>query len=48
MLETLVVLLGAAAIAVHISRRLGFGSILGYLVAGVAVGPAGLGLVSDV
>ncbi len=48
MLETLVVLLGAAAVAVHISRRLGFGSILGYLVAGVAVGPAGLGLVSDV
>src|SRR5215212_1041621 len=42
MLETLVVLLGAAAIAVHVSR------ILGYLVAGVAVGPAGLGLVSDV
>ena len=48
MLETLVVLLGAAAVAVHISRRLGFGSILGYLVAGVAVGPAGLGLVTDV
>src|SRR5215218_7141660 len=48
MLGTLVVLLGAAAIAVHISRRLGFGSILGYLVAGVAVGPAGLGLISDV
>src|SRR3712207_6888633 len=48
MLEPLVVLLGAAAVAVHISRRLGFGSILGYLVAGVAVGPAWLGLVSDV
>jgi monovalent cation:proton antiporter-2 (CPA2) family protein len=48
MLETLVILLGATAIAVHISRRLGFGSILGYLVAGVAIGPSGLGLISDV
>ncbi|MGH7115632.1 MAG: monovalent cation:proton antiporter-2 (CPA2) family protein [Stellaceae bacterium] len=48
MLETLVVLLGATAIAVPISRRLGFGSILGYLFAGVVIGPAGLGLVTDV
>ncbi len=48
MLETLVILLRATAIAVHISRRAGFGSILGYLVAGVAIGPAGLGLISDV
>ena len=48
MLETLVILLSATAIAVHISRRAGFGSILGYLVAGVAIGPAGLGLISDV
>ncbi len=39
MLETLVILLGATAVAVHISRRLGFGSILGYLVAGVVIGP---------
>ncbi|SDC95425.1 monovalent cation:proton antiporter-2 (CPA2) family protein [Belnapia rosea] len=48
MLETLVILLGATAIAVHISRRLGFGSILGYLVAGVAIGPDGFRLISDV
>lgn len=48
MLETLVVLLGAIVIAVPISRRLGFGSILGYLIAGVAIGPAGLRLVTDV
>lgn len=48
MLETLVVLLAATAIAVPVSRRLGFGSILGYLVAGVAIGPAGLRLVADV
>jgi CPA2 family monovalent cation:H+ antiporter-2/glutathione-regulated potassium-efflux system protein KefB len=48
MLETLVVLLAATAVAVPISRRLGFGSILGYLVAGMAIGPAGLRLVADV
>jgi glutathione-regulated potassium-efflux system ancillary protein KefC/glutathione-regulated potassium-efflux system protein KefB len=38
----------AAAIAVPISRRLGFGSVLGYLAAGVAIGPWALGLVDDV
>jgi CPA2 family monovalent cation:H+ antiporter-2/glutathione-regulated potassium-efflux system protein KefB len=48
MLETLVALLAATAIAVPISRRLGFGSILGYLVAGVVIGPSGLRLVTDV
>lgn len=48
MLETLVALLAAAVVAVPISRRLGFGSVLGYLVAGAAIGPLGLGLVSDV
>jgi CPA2 family monovalent cation:H+ antiporter-2/glutathione-regulated potassium-efflux system protein KefB len=48
MLQTLVVLLAATAIAVPITRRLGFGSILGYLLAGVAIGPSGAGLVTDV
>jgi Kef-type K+ transport system membrane component KefB len=48
MLETLVALLGATAIAVPISRRLGFGSILGYLSAGVIIGPSGLRLVTNV
>ena len=48
MLETLVALLGATAVAVPISRRLGFGSILGYLIAGVVIGPSGLRLVTDV
>jgi monovalent cation:proton antiporter-2 (CPA2) family protein len=48
MLLTLVALLIAVAIAVPVSRRLGLGSVLGYLVAGVAVGPRGAGLVSDV
>ena len=36
--------LGAAAIAVPIFNRLKLGSILGYLAAGVAVGPSGLNL----
>lgn len=48
MIETLVALLGATAIAVPISRRLGFGSILGYLVAGAVIGPSGLRLVTGV
>ncbi len=48
MLETLVVLLAATAIAVPLSRRLGFGSILGYLVAGIVIGPSALRLVTDV
>jgi monovalent cation:proton antiporter-2 (CPA2) family protein len=48
MLATLVALLAAATIAVPLSRRAGFGSVLGYLVAGVAIGPAGLRLVTDV
>jgi monovalent cation:proton antiporter-2 (CPA2) family protein len=48
MIATLVALLLASAICVPISRRLGFGSVLGYLVAGVVIGPMGLRLVSDV
>ena len=48
MLLTLVYLLTAAVIFVSISRRLGFGSILGYLVAGTVIGPSGLGLVTDI
>jgi len=48
MLKTLVALLAAITIAVPLSRRLGLGSILGYLVAGIAIGPAGLRLITDV
>ncbi len=40
-----VVLLGAALIAVLVFRRLGLGAVLGYLVAGIAIGPDGLGLI---
>lgn len=39
--------LTAAVILVPIAARLGLGSVLGYLVAGVAIGPWALGLVGD-
>jgi len=43
-----VLFLAAALVAVPLSIRLGFGSVLGYLVAGVAIGPSVLGLVTQV
>jgi len=42
-----IVLLGAAVLAVPLFRRLGLGSILGYLAAGLLVGPSALGLFDD-
>jgi len=42
------IFLGAAVVAVPLSKRLGLGSVLGYLLAGAAIGPWGLRLVSDV
>ena len=39
------VYLAAAVISVPIAKRLGLGSVLGYLIAGVAIGPFALGLV---
>ncbi len=40
--------LAAAVIVVPLSRALGLGAIIGYLVAGIAIGPWGLGLVTNV
>ena len=40
--------LGAAVLAVPVAQRLGLGSVLGYLLAGMAVGPFALGLIGDV
>jgi glutathione-regulated potassium-efflux system ancillary protein KefC len=40
--------LAAAVIAVPLSRAIGLGSILGYLAAGIAIGPWVLGLVTNV
>lgn len=42
------IFLGAAVVMVPLAKRLGLGSVLGYLAAGAAIGPWGLGLVSDV
>lgn len=36
-------LLGAAVVGVPLFKRLGLGSILGYLAAGLTIGPFGLG-----
>jgi monovalent cation:proton antiporter-2 (CPA2) family protein len=46
-LEQALVYLAAGVIAVPVFKRLGLGSVLGYLVAGVAIGPWGMRLVSD-
>ncbi|MES2878753.1 MAG: glutathione-regulated potassium-efflux system protein KefC [Pseudomonadota bacterium] len=40
--------LSAAVLAVPLSKALGLGSIIGYLAAGMAIGPWGLGLVTNV
>lgn len=47
MLEQVVVFLVAAVAVVPLFRRWKLGSVLGYLVAGMAIGPWGLGLVAD-
>ncbi|MBE4582104.1 glutathione-regulated potassium-efflux system protein KefB [Vibrio navarrensis] len=47
-LQTSVIFLSAAVVAVSLAQRFGLGSVLGYLLAGVAIGPWGLGVISDV
>jgi len=46
-LLNVVILLLAAIVSVPLSRRLGLGSVLGYLLAGVAIGPFALKLITD-
>ncbi|MDR3418312.1 MAG: monovalent cation:proton antiporter-2 (CPA2) family protein [Nevskia sp.] len=48
MLADIVLFLAAAVIAVPLFKRLGLGSVLGYLAAGIAIGPWGLGLIANV
>jgi glutathione-regulated potassium-efflux system protein KefB len=43
----IVALLGAAVVAAPLFKRLGLGSVLGYLAAGIAVGPFGLRVFTD-
>ena len=38
----------AAVIAVPLSKRVGLGSVLGYLIAGAVIGPWGIGLITNV
>jgi glutathione-regulated potassium-efflux system ancillary protein KefC len=47
-LTNALVYLAAAVIAVPLSKRLGMGTVLGYLAAGILIGPYGLGLISAV
>ena len=46
-LAQVVVVLAAGVVAVPIFRRLGLGSVIGYLAAGLAVGPSGLAFFAD-
>jgi glutathione-regulated potassium-efflux system ancillary protein KefC len=48
LMREVLVFLAAAVICVPIAARFGLGSVLGYLIAGAAIGPWGLGLISDV
>ena len=46
-IERALVFIGSAVLLVPVFQRLGFGSVLGYLIAGVVVGPYGLQFISD-
>jgi monovalent cation:proton antiporter-2 (CPA2) family protein len=48
MLGQISIFLAAAVIAIPIFRRFKLGSVLGYLMAGIIIGPSALGLVSEV
>ena len=48
LLVNTLIYLSAAVIAVPLAKRLGLGSVLGYLIAGVAIGPWGLRLINNV
>jgi len=44
-LQQIIIFLGVSLVCVPIAKRLGLGSVIGYLGAGVLIGPFGLGLV---
>ncbi|MDZ3837432.1 MAG: monovalent cation:proton antiporter-2 (CPA2) family protein [Rhodospirillales bacterium] len=48
MLAEAAIFLTAAVLTVPVSRRLGLGAVLGYLIAGAVIGPGGLGFVFNV
>jgi len=41
------IMLGAALVLVLVFRRFGIGAVLGYLIAGILIGPHGFGLISE-
>ncbi len=47
LLQTAVIFLFAAVLAVPLAKRLQLGAVIGYLLAGVAIGPQALGLIRD-
>jgi glutathione-regulated potassium-efflux system protein KefB len=47
-LDEALILLAVVVVAVPLFKRLGLGSVLGYLVAGVLIGPHGLGRIAEV
>jgi monovalent cation:H+ antiporter-2, CPA2 family len=44
-LQNAVILLGAALVFVPIAKKLGIGSVLGYLIGGIIIGPFVLGFI---
>ncbi len=48
MLATTTLFLAAAVLFVPLFKRLGLGAVLGYLAAGIVIGPGGLALIGDV
>jgi monovalent cation:proton antiporter-2 (CPA2) family protein len=48
MLEQIAIFLAAAVLVVPLFKKLGLGTVLGYLIAGIIIGPWGLRLVTDV
>ena len=47
LLANTLIYLGAAVVAVPFAKRLGLGSVLGYLIAGITIGPWGLALIAN-
>lgn len=48
LLVTLIVFLSAAVIAVPFFKKIGLGSVVGYLIGGIIIGPWGIGLITNV
>lgn len=46
-LAQVAVFLGATVVAVPLFRKFQLSAILGYLIAGIAIGPWGLGVIAD-